>query len=230
MTYSTLLFDLDHTLLDSADSERLAFSQAMEAAGVADSDRYFDAYVAINRDLWAAVERNDLHPDDVKELRFRKLLSATDINADVANLATAYACGLGAHGELYPGTEAVLDALASHATMGLVTNGIGQVQRARIRRLGLETYFDAIAISGEIGHSKPGVEIFARIFEQLGDPDRGSALMIGDSLTSDIQGGLNFGIATCWFNPAGMEPPPDIPLDHQISELHELIPLATFVS
>lgn len=227
MTYSTLLFDLDHTLLDSAASERLAFDHAMKTAGVADPGRYFDTYVAINRELWAAVERHELHPDDVKELRFRKLLAATDIEADVATLATAYISGLGAHGDLYPGTEAVLDALATRAALGLITNGIGQVQRARIRRLRLEAYFDAVVISGEIGYSKPGVEIFTRIFEQLGDPDRGTALMVGDSPTADMRGGRNFGIATCWFNPAGTAPPGDLYVDHQIAALEELIPLVS---
>ena len=227
MSYSTVLFDLDHTLLDSATSERLAFIQTMQSAGVADPIRYFAKYMEINRGLWAAVERNELRPDDVKVLRFRELLASTDLDADDTALAESYVAGLGAHGELYPGTRAVLDALARRVTLGLITNGIGQVQRTRIRRLGLESYFDAVAISGEIGFAKPGVEIFAHAFRQLGDPDRSAALMVGDSLSSDVSGGVNYGIATCWFNPAGLTPPIEVHIDHQVTALHEVLSLVT---
>ncbi len=224
MGYTTLLIDLDHTLLDSEASERLAFRRAMEIAGVTDPDRYFMTYTEINGDLWAAVERHELAPDDVKVLRFERLVDVAGLEADVSVLAEAYVAGLGALGDLYPGTRDALALLSERATLGLVTNGIGQVQRSRIDRLGLERYFDAISISGELGFAKPGVEIFAATFRQLGGPSRDSALMVGDSLSSDIQGGLNYGIATCWFNPAGAPLPDGIVVDHQVAALHETLP------
>jgi 2-haloacid dehalogenase len=104
----------------------------------------------------------------------------------------------------------------------LVTNGLGEVQRARIERLDLEPLFDAIVISGEVGTAKPGTKIFDIAFDALGWPARESALMIGDSLSSDIAGGANYGIATCWYNPSQRPAPPGSSVDHSITALGQL--------
>ena len=90
---------------------------------------------------------------------------------------------------------------SSQTSLALVTNGLSEVQRTRIERLDLGRYFDAVVISSEVGAAKPSTEIFDLAFELLGSPAKASALMVGDSLTSDIQGGINYGIATCWYNP-----------------------------
>lgn len=226
MSYTTILLDLDHTLLDSDASERLAFEAALGRAGVVDPVRYLPTYDAINRALWARVELGELRPIEVRTLRFAQLIAATGIAASPDALADAYAAGLAAHGELYPGVRDVLDALDAvpGVSLALVTNGLSEVQRARIERLGLTRYFDAIAISAELGSAKPHPAIFEFVFGQLGAPARTTAVMVGDSLTSDIQGGRNAGIATCWYNPhrracdAGL-------VDHDIATLDGLLPL-----
>ena len=223
--YATLLFDLDHTLLDSAASERLAFHAVLAAVGVANPDEYFAIYDPINRALWAAVERHEIGPDDVRVSRFEQLVARTDLDADPVHLADDYVVALGAHGELYPGSRDVLDSLQGEVALGLVTNGIGQVQRARIDRLGLDAYFGAIAISGELGTSKPGKAIFDFAFEALGHPAKDGAVMIGDSPSSDIKGGNNFGIATCWYNPAGLPLPSGVTITHEIGTLREVLEL-----
>jgi HAD superfamily hydrolase (TIGR01509 family) len=92
-----------------------------------------------------------------------------------------------------------------HATLALVSNGIGAVARAKVARLELDRYFAAIVISGEVGTAKPDAGIFDIVFDQLGNPDKATALMIGDSLTSDIAGGINYGIDTCWYAPVAPE-------------------------
>jgi 2-haloacid dehalogenase len=94
-----------------------------------------------------------------------------------------------------------------HATLALVSNGIGAVARAKVARLELDRYFAAIVISGEVGTAKPDAGIFDIVFDQLGNPDKATALMIGDSLTSDIAGGINYGIDTCWYAPVAPETP-----------------------
>ena len=227
MGYTALLLDLDHTLLDSDASERLAFEHAMAGAGVADPGSYFAAYDALNRALWARVERGEIHARDVRVERFAQLIAATGIDASPDALADAYARGLGTHGELYPGVLDVLDALDAEpsVSLALVTNGLSDVQRARIERLGLGRYFDAIAISSELGTAKPAPAIFEFALAALGSPARASALMVGDSLTSDIQGGRNAGIATCWYNPHRRPCDRDGLVYHEIATLEAVLAL-----
>jgi len=221
--YTALLLDLDHTLLDSDASEALAFEHALAGAGVADPGRYLPTYDAINRALWARVERAEIAAVEVRTARFAQLIATTGIDASPEALADAYAGGLGAYGELYPGALAALDALAAEpgVSLALVTNGLSEVQRARIDRLGLGRYFRTIAISSELGTAKPAAAIFEIALAGLGGPARSSALMIGDSLTSDIQGGRNAGIATCWYNPHRRSGGDGL-VDHEIAALDAL--------
>ncbi len=226
MAYSTLLFDLDHTLLDSDASEAAAFAETVRGVGLEPTAEIFTRYQAINRALWAKVETGETTPVDVKVRRFEELSAHVGLPPGGAeNMASAYAAGLGNNGDLYPGARSVLDRLAAtDVTMALVTNGLSEVQRARIERLDLDRYFDAVVISAEVGLAKPGTEIFDLTFNQLGHPDRSGALMIGDSLTSDIQGGTNYGIDTCWYNPHGKPRPEGSPavITHEVDDLKAL--------
>lgn len=201
MRYTTLLFDLDHTLFDFDASEEAAFSKALSTAGISDPDRFRDAFVVINAALWADVEQGLLSPNEVRILRFQQLVDKTGITTDPIPLAADYATRLGAEGDLFPGAREVLDDLVKTCTLAMVSNGIGQVQRDKIARLDLDRYFNSIVISGEVGTSKPGNEIFDVAFEQLGRPEKETAVMIGDSLSSDIQGGIEYGIDTIWYAP-----------------------------
>lgn len=223
--YTVLLLDLDHTLLDADASERLAFEHALASAGVAAPDRYLPAFGRINRALWARVERGEISAVHVRTTRFTQLIAATGIDASAEALADAFAGGLGVYGELYPGVRDVLDALDAEPTvsLALVTNGLSEVQRVRIDRLGLGRYFDVIAISSELGTAKPAPAIFEIALAGLGAPAKSSALMVGDSLTSDIQGGRNAGIATCWYNPQRRPGSPDGLVDHEITTLDALL-------
>lgn len=225
MPYDTLLFDLDHTLLDSEASEREAYVRTMAAIGLADADRHFERYVAINQQMWRAVEAGTLRPDDVRARRFEQFGTELGVDADPVAMAEEFVHGLGEHGELYDGAREVLDALAGRVRMALVTNGLSEVQRARIERLDLERYFDAVVISSEVGVTKPRREIFDLTFERLGSPDPAGAVMIGDSLGSDIRGGRDYGIATCWYNPHGAIAAPDDAPTHEVRRLSEILSL-----
>ena len=201
-----MLFDLDHTLLDSDASERLAFEATARSVGIEEPHRHLVAYQALNRALWKKVERGELSPNEVKTKRFEELVSMIDVDVDPVAMGEKYVNDLGAHGELYPGAIDVLEAVVETSQLALITNGIGAVQRARIERLGIGGFFSAIAISGELGMAKPDPAIFEHVFDMLGHTrdrsaggDRG-AIIVGDSLSSDILGGHNAGIATCWFN------------------------------
>ncbi|MDW3177078.1 MAG: YjjG family noncanonical pyrimidine nucleotidase [Acidimicrobiia bacterium] len=203
MGFTTVLFDLDHTLLDSDESERLAFEETMRSVGVGEPSDHLATYQEINVGLWKQVEASELSPNDVKWLRFERLLAALEVDADPIETSETYASALGTHGQLYAGARELLEQLGQRAALGLITNGIGEVQRARIERLQLNTHFSAIAISGELGISKPDPAIFDVILADLGSPTASDAIIVGDSLTSDIAGGLNAGIATCWYNRSG---------------------------
>lgn len=223
MRYTTLLFDLDNTLFDAATCETAAFEHALRAGGIADPERHEASYQEINRTLWAAVEGGELTPNQVQARRFADLVDQQRLRADPGLIADAFIVGMGAFGDLYPGARDVLQDLAAAATLGLVTNGLGEVQRARIERLELEPLFDTIVISGEVETAKPGTGIFDLAFEALGWPAKESSLMIGDSLSSDIAGGANYGIATCWYNPGRKRLPPGSPqVDHPITALDQL--------
>ena len=220
--YSTFLLDLDHTLFDSDASEVAAFSQAMAVADIAAIDGHAESFRRINLELWASVERGERTPQQVKTLRFERLVAQAALKADHAAMADAYAAGLAAHGDLYPGAREVLALLRRHAKLALVTNGLSEVQRARVERTGILDFFDAVVISAEVGAAKPASEIFDITFDRLGNPDRDAAVMVGDNLASDILGGTRYGIATCWYNPRGRSAGPDDRFCHEIRALEEL--------
>lgn len=227
MPYTTILIDLDHTIFDSDTSETAAFQQTMLAAGIEDFARYSTAYREINIELWAAVERHELTPQQVRILRFEQLVATQQLAADPTRMAEDYVLALAANGELYDGAREVLEVLSEQASLALVTNGLSEVQRARIDRLGIGDYFDAVAISAEIGAAKPGTKIFDIVFADLGQPARVSAIMVGDNLSADIQGGANYGIATCWYNPHGRLAASSVQPSHEIAALHELLALVS---
>jgi YjjG family noncanonical pyrimidine nucleotidase len=225
MSYSTFLIDLDHTIFDSDTSETAAFEQTMLAAGIADAACHAQAFREINLELWAAVERHELIPQQVKSLRFERLVATRQLAADPSRMAEDYVLALGANGQLYDGAREVLEALSERTSLALVSNGLSEVQRARIHRLGISDYFDAVAISAEIGAAKPGTKIFDVVFAELGEPEKATAVMVGDNLSADIQGGVNFGIATCWYNPHRRVAGPSVNPGHEIAALHELLAL-----
>ncbi|MCL1592730.1 MAG: YjjG family noncanonical pyrimidine nucleotidase [Actinomycetia bacterium] len=221
MQYTTLLFDLDHTLFDFDASEELAFASTLATAGIHSPNGHLETFASINVALWKDVERGIRTPNEVRTLRFEQFIDTMGLDADPHDMADHYVVGLGANGDLYDGARDILEELAPHATLALISNGIGEVQRARIERLDLDRYFGSVVISGEVGTAKPGTRIFELVFDDLGGPDKATALMIGDSLTSDMQGGINFGIDTCWYAPEGSLPP-DRDVTHQISSLDEI--------
>jgi len=227
MRYETLLFDLDHTLLDSDASEIAAYAHTMATIGLPNPDDHFERYLRINHAMWAAVERGELQPSEVRFKRFEQFVDEVGITADPVAMADAFVWGLGAFGELYDGARVVLEQLAGQVQIAMVTNGLSDVQRARIERLDLDHFFDAVVISSEVGVTKPRPEIFDITFELLGHPPKQSALMIGDSLTSDIRGGSDYEIATCWLNWRGSPARPDLAITHEITQIAQLVDIVS---
>lgn len=219
---AVVLLDLDHTLFDSDASEAAAFAHALSTIGVEADSAMLDRYRAINRAMWRRVEAGTLSVAALREQRFESFLEAERIDVSTPALADAFVDGLGGFGELYPGVRAVLDELNELATLALVTNGIGQVQRHRIRRLSLERRFAVVVVSGEVGVAKPDPAIFQIVVDRLGSPPKDRMIMVGDSLTSDIAGGRAFGIDTVWLDRDAEGSGDQTAATHRIRSLTEL--------
>lgn len=226
MKYSTILLDLDHTLFDSDASEAAALAAALEIAGIEGSSLHSKTYQDINLALWAAVERGELVPQQVRNLRFEKFAEAFELSVEPRLMADTFVNALAANGDLYSGARDVIEWLGQRVTLAMVTNGLGEVQRARVERLGIAQHFAAIVVSAEVGAAKPHKEIFDIVFGHLGYPDRTSTLMVGDSLSSDIRGGSDYGIATCWYNPKRKAAGTTDRITHEIRDLQELLQFA----
>lgn len=171
------------------------------------------------------MERGELGLDQLNDERFRLFVDQTGIDADPVLLAPAYLRWLGTSGGLVDGARELLDDLHGDVRLGLITNGYSEVQRPRLLKFDLEKYFEAVVVSSEIGHAKPHTDFFAVAFERLGDPDPASVLVVGDSLSSDIAGGVNAGTATCWYNPTSAPRPAAPRIDHIVNDLAAVAPI-----
>lgn len=222
MAYSHLLFDFDHTLFDSDASEVAAFDDTMRSFGLDDPAPHFPTYQRINMALWTAAQNGEFPVTEVRNRRFVDFTAEIGLDADTAAMADYFGVAMGANGDLYPGARDLLEQLAESHTLSMVTNALSEVQRARLERLGIANYFATIVISAEVGAVKPHPEIFDITFDRLGRPAKTEALMIGDSLSSDIRGGAAFGIDTCWFNRHGADARDNPDITHTIGALSEL--------
>lgn len=224
--YEIVLLDLDLTLFDFDTSETRAFADCMAVVGVDDDEtrRILPRYREINAALWSAVERGELTPSVAGRRRFEQLLDELGIaEGDPVELGDVFQAGLGLHGELYEGAADVLDALAKRSRLALVTNGLTSVQRAKVQRLGLHDWFETIVISDEVGVAKPDPAMFELALGRLGASRSDAAVMVGDSLTSDVAGANAAAIASCWLNRGGTTAPPGLRVDHEIGALSELV-------
>lgn len=204
MRWRWILFDADGTLFDFEAAQVAALERTWRQAGMPELPDLLDRYRRINLDLWDRYERGLIDQDEVRLRRFADVLS--ELDHDIARaepLADSFVANLSREGRLLDGADRLLEDLRGNFSLALVTNGIAEVQRGRLARSGIEHHFQAVTISGEIGTAKPAGAFFDAAFAACGDPDPAEVVIVGDSLTSDIRGGLDYGIATCWFNPEG---------------------------
>ncbi len=225
MKYSWLLLDADGTLFDYDKAEALALKATFEAVGCQFEVGCVELYRAINGRLWQAFEQGSVTPDEIKIRRFEKLLEALDIRCDPELFSLTYLSQLAANADLLDGAEETLRILSRVVGLVLITNGLQAVQRSRLERSGIGDLFSDVVISEEVGFSKPHRGIFDIAFRRMNQPDRASVLMVGDSLTSDIQGGSDYGIDTCWYNPQRRPRHIDVCVQYEIEQISELLPI-----
>ena len=202
MTYKFLLFDLDHTLLDFDTAEDVALTQLLKEEGVADIQSYKDYYVPMNKSLWKDLEEKKITKQELVNTRFSKLFSHFGIEKDGVYLAERYQFYLAQQGQVFSGTMELLDSLIDRGyELYAATNGITTIQTGRLAQSGLAPYFNQVFISEQLQTQKPDALFYDKIGQQIAGFSKEKTLMIGDSLTADIQGGNNAGIDTIWYNP-----------------------------
>ena len=206
MTYKFLVFDLDHTLLDFDAAEDVALSQLLNEEGVDDIQTYKNYYVPMNKALWKDLEQKKITKVELVNTRFEKLFAHFGIEKDGAYLAARYQFFLSKQGQIFPGVEDLLKKLISRGyELYAATNGITFIQTGRLEQSGIEPFFKEIFISEQLNTQKPDAAFYEKIGARIPNFDKNHALMIGDSLSADIQGGNNAGIDTIWYNPNHLE-------------------------
>ena len=218
-----IFFDLDETILDFTRSEAVALSRALRVFGREVSAHVIERYHVLNISQWKLMEEGQLSREGVLTRRFELLFQELGWDLeDVPAFNDQYEIFLGEGHYFLPGAEELLKELVLQYDLYLATNGASSVQRGRLKSAGLEPYFKGIFISEEVGFNKPSLEYFQSAFATITNFDPAAAIIVGDSLTSDIRGGRNAGIRTCWLNPAGEDPRPDIIPDYTVRTLEEL--------
>lgn len=202
MKYEVIFFDADETLFDFKKSETFALDKLMDNIDTDhDKEHCIDIYKKVNKKIWEEFEKGLISSDDLKVERFKGFASEINLACDAQMLSDMYVEFLGDGSFLYEETTNLLDYLHEKYKISIITNGLSSVQNRRIRNSVVGHYFNDVVISDELKIAKPNPEIFNYALKNLNHDNRSTVLMIGDSLSSDIKGGINANIDTCWFNP-----------------------------
>ena len=216
-----LLLDLDDTILDFHKAERIAISQTVREFGVEPTDAVLNRYHEINKWHWQQLELGTMTRAEILVNRFAVLFRELVEEVDAAACARVYEKNLSMGHYFLPGAEETVAYLSKKYRLFLVSNGTASVQKGRMTSANLYRFFETVFVSQEIGHNKPSKAYFDACFAAIPDFDPSKAIIVGDSLSSDIQGGINAGIKTVWVNP-DHKPCGNIKPDYEIEALHQL--------
>ena len=222
--YKYLLWDIDGTILDFLAAEAYAIRFLFKKYNLgACSDEMIALYSETNVKYWRMLERNELTKPEILVGRFREFFEKIGVDISIAeSFNKEYQLAIGDHIEFVDKAEDVLLSQKGKCILAAVTNGTKIAQEKKLRRSGLDKIFDAILISEDVGAEKPNKEYFDFVFEKLGITDKAEVLIIGDTLTSDIKGGVNAGIDTCWFNPGHKPNTLSLPVTYEIDDLGKI--------
>ena len=216
-----LFLDLDDTILDFKKAEYIAIGKTIRDFGVEPTDEVRHRYHVINKWHWEQLELGNLTRAQVLENRFKVLFKELGVEVDATLCARTYEKNLSIGHYFLPGAEEAVDSLHKKYRLYLASNGTASVQKGRMTSANLYRFFEKVFVSQEIGHNKPSKAYFDACFAQIPGFDPEKAIMVGDSLSSDIKGGINAGIKTVWINP-DHKPCGDVKPDHEIEALSQL--------
>lgn len=223
--YKAILWDVDGTLLNFLKSENAAIKECFRNFGLPEcTDEMVEVYSGINEGYWKLLERGEITKSELFTSRFRDFFAKIGVTCDEAEFNALYQRTLGIH--IFPNDNSLelVRSLKGKVHQYAVTNGSAVAQERKLRVSGLDRLFDGIFISDKVGAEKPTVEFFDRVFAQIPE-GRGEVVIVGDSLTSDIRGANNAGIACCWYNPEGKSAPENLRIDYTITDLNQITAL-----
>lgn len=214
MKYRNVWFDADGTLFDFLRCEAEAVRETMASFEIVPSDALVRAYSEINDGMWKMLERKEIEKSELVWRRFAVFCERFGFAADAKKMSRMYESRLATKCYLLDGAEALIRKLSPLVSLDIVTNGLADVQRGRFAICPFRDCIDGLYISGEMGYEKPDVRYFEAVAADHADFSRETTLIVGDSLTSDMKGGLAFGIDTCFYNPQHKEVPTELPLTY----------------
>ena len=218
----TLLLDADGTLLDFNRSEQAALKETFETLHLPFDEEVYQVYHRNNDACWKALERGEISRDELKVRRYRMTFAELGLTSDPALATKTYEGILGKYAFPFDGAEAACEKLSKKYDLYIVTNGLKHVQTARMLRTKIPETVKGIYISEDVGYAKPAAEFFDKVFADHPNLKRNETMIVGDSLTGDIQGGINAGIRTCWVNSTGAPRPENMPIDLEIDHITKL--------
>lgn len=225
-----ILWDIDGTLLDFELTENKAIRECFKDFNFGNcSDKQLEDYKKINNKYWKRLENGEISKKEVLEGRFVEFFLKNGIDSDIASeFNEAYQICIGNIAYYMKNAKETVLALKTKYKKYGATNGTIVAQEKRLEKLGLDKLLDDVFISERMGFEKPSINYYETVFEKVGSHNLEEYIMIGDSLTSDMQGGINAGITTCWFNANKKENDKKLNIDYEINDLKEVIDILSY--
>ena len=221
--YTTILLDADGTLLDFEAAEKEALTCLYKEAGISVNEETLSVYSRINGMLWKKLEKNEVTRQELKDTRFSLTFKELGLNRnDGIELSKKYQQELGKQAQLLEGALETVKKLSESFELAIITNGNTDTQYSRLEASGLMPFMKHIFVSEEMNVQKPSREFFEKVMSQIKEKDSSCILVVGDSLTSDIQGALNANLDSCWINPENKKVLNGIVPTYTISSINEI--------
>ena len=222
--YKYLLWDIDGTVLNFEEAEKAAIRTLFDKFNLGKcSDEMLSHYTKINKKYWKLLECGKMEKERILVERFEEFFAKEGIRTDEAKeFNKEYQLALGDTIVFNDNALEIIKTQKNSCKIIIVTNGTAIAQKKKLERSGLDKVADNIFISELVGFEKPNIHFFKKVITEAGIEDVSQAVIIGDSLTSDIQGGVNAGIDTCWYNPKEEVNDTNLIPTYTIKNLHEL--------
>lgn len=226
----TILWDIDGTLLDFHAAEREAIKTLFDKFELGEcTDEMIQRYSKINRSYWERLERGEVIKPQVLVGRFEDFFAAEGLDTSIApEFNKSYQLSLGDTIVFCDDSYNIVKLLKGKVKQYAVSNGTVVAQTKKLRLSGLGELFDGVFLSEDLGVDKPNVEFFNKVFSEIELFNKDEVIIVGDSLTSDIRGGNNAGILTCWYNPSKAMCNGDYKIDYEIADIHEIYAILNF--
>ena len=222
--FDVVLWDVDGTLLDFVAAEKAAIQSLFQEFGLGRcTDGMLARYSEINREYWRKLERGEMSKQQILVKRFEDFFREEGLDVSLGEaFNAAYQVRLGDTIVFCDDSKALVESLRGKVRQYVVSIGTVTAQTKKLRRSGFDQLMDGVFLSEELGYEKPAIEFFDQVFQEIQAPDKDRVLIVGDSLTSDMEGGFRAGIKTCWYNPEGIPCAAPEKIDYEIQNLQEI--------